>query len=885
MVIVVDVSSGISGESEEGTNVGVVDSPESKTLVENPRDKGVLSDGARVLDVESSTENVIDSTRKDSSEFSKTRSQINKWDSWESWGVMNMVRRVLGGTLSIDDEEVDNEMGKVNTAKEEVVSDSENGREANGVKKEKDVKNLNDVFMEEDLEASRNGLKENLAADTDAWQGLIEEPIYVGKSDVERFVADKDSNELVLDKSDDERFIISDKSDKLIQDGLAVGDGLKGDQDLLSNEMVQDGKGLNAYQDTLSNESGPDLVNMKGDLDLLSNELVPGVKGQDSLSSQSAPDGMDLIGDNDLLSNYLVRHGMLKKEVNEVEGHTSLIPKTRGEHQITEKEGEYYVSDLVWGKVRGHPWWPGQIFLSTAASDKAKIYYKKPSYLIAYFGDQSFAWNEGSNIKPFHMYFSQMEKQSTSDKFCHAVSCALDEVARRVEFGLSCQCLSEEVRDKFEIQVVSNAGIHEEMNKVYGGDNLLNPGSFSPGNLVHFLDSLAASPQTETDSLEFLVKKAQLLAFSRWKGYYELPIFEHHVGLLEDDVEVTDDFSSNKRKFISAGDGSSQKRRHPLSDKEFPILKEKRISALISSGSSISPNADEKPVKRAARRPVSSGKNIKSTNSNPRVKNRKTVLPTSQIGDGGKGCDESEVVEIIPSGIPTPDVILSKLTLAAKIPMQGFGVMVSEVEFLREFRNSICFENSSSSNAEMDSVMKLKEKQPVDVDTAENTFGFEGITNDSYWTDMIIQSSSQEPVLFEPKNTAAQVDEPAANVDNTLFLDLGSEKMPPDEYQPTALILNFTNLESIPSIPNLNEIFNSYGPLNESETEILSKSKRVKVIFRRRVDAETAFNSTGQYSIFGPSLVSYKLRYAPTQRKSRGTSKRAKKDGSVKVDT
>ncbi|CAA0829759.1 Tudor/PWWP/MBT superfamily protein [Striga hermonthica] len=878
MVIVVDVSSGISGELEEGTNVGVVDGPESKTLVENPRDKGVLSDGARVLDVESSTESVIDSTRKDSIEFSKTRSRSNKW---ESWGVMNMVRRVLGGTLSVDDdEEVDNEMRKVNTAEEEVVSDSENGREANGVKKEKDVKNLN----EENLEASRNGgRKENLAADTDAWQGLIEEPIYVGKSDVERFVADKDSVELVLDKCDAERFIIGDdESDELIQDGLAMGDGLKGDPDLLSNEWVQDGMGLNADQDTLSNELGPDLVNMKGDLDLLSNELVPGVKGQDTLSSKWAPDRMDLIGDEDLLSKYLVTHGLLQNKVNEVEGHkTCLIPKTRGEHQITEKEGEYYVSDLVWGKVRGHPWWPGQIFLPTAASDKAKTYYKKPSYLVAYFGDQSFAWNEGSNIKPFHMYFSQMEKQSSSDRFCYSVSCALDEVARRIEFGLSCECLSEEVRDKFEIGVVSNAGIHEEKNKVYGGDNLLSPASFSPGNLVHFLESLAASLQTEINSLEFLMKKAQLLAFSRWKGHYELPIFEQYVGQLEDDdVEVTDDFSSNKRK-STAGDGSSQKRRHLLGDKEFPTLKEKLISALISSGSSVLPNADEKPVKRAARRSVSSGKNIKSTNSNPRVKKRKTVSPIIQICDGVKGCEEPEMVEIIPSGIPTPDEILSKLTLAAKIPIQGFRVMVSEVDFLREFRNSICFEKSSSSNAEMDSVMKLKGKEPVDLDTAESTFGFEGITNDSYWTDMIIQSSSQEPVLFEPKNTYNK----AAQVDNTLFLDLGSEKMPPDEYQPTVLILNFTNLESIPSITNLNEIFNSYGPLNESETQILSKSKRVKVIFRRRVDAETAFNSTGKYSIFGPSLVSYKLRYAPTQRKSRGTSKRAKKDGSNKVDT
>ncbi|XP_039016251.1 PWWP domain-containing protein 2A-like [Hibiscus syriacus] len=54
-------------------------------------------------------------------------------------------------------------------------------------------------------------------------------------------------------------------------------------------------------------------------------------------------------------------------------------------------KSEFCVSDLVSGKVQSHPWWPGQIFDSSAATVKAKKYLKKESYLIAYYGDQTFA--------------------------------------------------------------------------------------------------------------------------------------------------------------------------------------------------------------------------------------------------------------------------------------------------------------------------------------------------------------------------------------------------------------------------------------------------------------------------------------------------------------
>ncbi|GAB4831718.1 hypothetical protein Ancab_005730 [Ancistrocladus abbreviatus] len=56
-------------------------------------------------------------------------------------------------------------------------------------------------------------------------------------------------------------------------------------------------------------------------------------------------------------------------------------------HLSPENEGDFSVSDLVWDKVKSHPWWPGQIFHPSDSSEKTMKYYRKNCYLVAYFGD------------------------------------------------------------------------------------------------------------------------------------------------------------------------------------------------------------------------------------------------------------------------------------------------------------------------------------------------------------------------------------------------------------------------------------------------------------------------------------------------------------------
>ncbi|CAK9154577.1 unnamed protein product [Ilex paraguariensis] len=643
----------------------------------------------------------------------------------------------------------------------------------------------------------------------------------------------------------------------------------------------------------------------------------------------------------------------------------------------TEKQGEYHVADLVWGKVRSHPWWPGQIFDPSAASAKARKYSKKDGHLIAYFGDQTFAWNDASRIKPFQMHFSQMEKQSSMEAFCRAVDCALDEVCRRVEFGLACSCSSEEEYAKIKTQVVLNAGIREESSRRDGSDDFSSAASFMPTTFVQYLKELAQAPSGATDRLEFLIARAQLLAFNRWKGYDQLPVLEVFDGLLENDASIPrslekEDSDEVIEDAVAGSEGeeqdpsikirsvirhsTSRKRKHISGDGLIPSKKERSIVDLIPGSSLKLQNNDSKIEKNSGRKitSLSSGKKCQAVDSvsrdsmmrhqkshfSPGSVSKMTSQPKEllEVGErisrvaslladstpilksqdktsqkavaeyGGKlakslGTGKARKREkVISAQYPPPDEMLSELCLTARDPMKGYGFLMSMASFFSDFRKSICLENSSSWTGK-ESIGKVpgnkKRKKSSNLENCA-TFGFEGI-EDSYWTDRVIQGNSEEQVLFETetpiekamptlKQEAAvdiipNFDNKQETTDGIIGLEAEKPTGQKDEECkvnfPTALILNFTNLESVPSVADLNKIFSRFGPLNESETEVLSKSKRAKVVFKRHSDADTAFSSAGKFSIFGPSLVSYSLKYSPPRKTSTPASKRNKKGTSM----
>ncbi|CAH9090180.1 unnamed protein product [Cuscuta europaea] len=738
--------------------------------------------------------------------------------------------------------------------------------------------------------------------------------------------------------------------------------------------------------------------------------------------------------------------------------HFALAPRSRQEESKTEEEGEFYVSDLVWGKVRNHPWWPGQIFEPSAASQEATEYFKSDSYLIAFFGDQTFAWNEVSRIKPFRMYFNQMEKQSCREAFCHAVDCSLDEVSRRIELGLCCPCVPEEVKYKFKSQIVVNAGIRLGSSHRDGGDQLSTVASFRPGVFLQHLKSIASSPCCVADRLGYVVARSQLLAFSRWKGYYELTTFVEFHGLMESDagtslmpsleragqflrgesgfspgeekssIRDTSFLKGNDREgetdrwvnFLCSDNNSKESGLSELrpsftcvstevqykSESQIAVCSgfkaessqrddSEQLSAMASfrplvllqylkslalsprgvtdrlgflaaryqllefshwkgnyeppatykefhgllgfdagsnialrlegtsappflTGDSCVPSGKEKPTMgdRSSRKRRRLSKNTKGIRGKEElvhgnisslpdvVKVETDDMIDSICSDTNNNLNERGLIlsELKPKRIeelfPTLDNVLLKLSIAAKDPTNGYTILAPLTEFFSSLRDFTSSENNSELRGDGGILVRECHGVAPSNDGTTESSVVDGV-EDSYWTNRIVQGNPEQLVFCTPaaqyeKNVPVTLVDGQLNLEEHVLFDTETqyEMISRDDLQrdadgeaeedyPTALILTFKSPECVPSAADLNEMLGQFGPIDESQTEGTNKTKRAKVVFRRRCDAESAFNGAGTFSFFGASLVGYRLDYAPRLRKV-PSSNRGKKKAAIK---
>ncbi|XP_021852949.1 uncharacterized protein [Spinacia oleracea] len=477
----------------------------------------------------------------------------------------------------------------------------------------------------------------------------------------------------------------------------------------------------------------------------------------------------------------------------------SLMKDHRVSYQLPpENEGDFTVFDLVWGKVKSHPWWPGQIFHPSDSSEKAMKYYRKDCYLVAYFGDRTFAWNEASVLKPFRNHFPQAERQNKSEAFQNAVSCALEEVARREEFGLACSCLSEEVYDKIKYQMVENTGIREESSRREGVDRSTGVDSFQPNKLKEYVRTVALFPTSGVDRLELLIAKSQLLAFNRLKGYDALPKFQYHEGLVECDADTPfrdQSTSENEHADSVAGVDAKKgphKRKHDLKDIVYQRRKEKSMTELMSEYyldgefdsheeddfSLASPSAAFSGTKRKASgfltddstaqqriKTISLAKVSHAASSNPqqsfkvgecirRVASQLTgssaiIKGCSEGSDTKHSVDDADEVSQSPdddmtestptqSKESTLDEMLSQLHLSARDPMKGYSFLVDIISFFSKFRNLAV----TTQRQKMRKGSGRKRKSSVPVVGSPETFEFDD-RNDSYWRDMVIQDNAE----------------------------------------------------------------------------------------------------------------------------------------------
>ncbi|KDO75184.1 hypothetical protein CISIN_1g0448892mg, partial [Citrus sinensis] len=100
----------------------------------------------------------------------------------------------------------------------------------------------------------------------------------------------------------------------------------------------------------------------------------------------------------------------------------------------------YEVGDMVWGKVRSNPWWPGQILHDAFALPCVSKTKKEGGLLVAFFGDNSYGWFDPFDLLPFDIGYVEKSKQTNNFEFLNAVKDAEDEARRMAALGLSCWC-------------------------------------------------------------------------------------------------------------------------------------------------------------------------------------------------------------------------------------------------------------------------------------------------------------------------------------------------------------------------------------------------------------------------------------------------------------
>lgn len=498
-----------------------------------------------------------------------------------------------------------------------------------------------------------------------------------------------------------------------------------------------------------------------------------------------------------------------------------------------ENEGEFSVSDLVWGKVRSHPWWPGQIFDPSDASEKAMKYHKKDCFLVAYFGDRTFAWNESTVLKPFRSNFSQIANHTNSEAFNNAVHCALEEVSRRVELGLACSCIPHDFYDNIKCQIVENAGIKQESSKRHGIDKSASVNSFEPNKLVDYVRLLAKFPYGEGDKMELTMAKAQLSSYGRYKGYRQLAEFQLCGDLLEADQVMNDamyiEDGSKKRKALDS----------------------------ISDGLEKRPSLHIEPVPTAK-------SSFKVGACIQRVASQLTGPPSKgELADQVVGIAASDQAEL-----------LSQLHLAARDPMKGYNFLNTIIPFFNSHRAAVL------NKARQNSIDARKRKISNENDPEE--FEFDDV-NDSYWTDRIIQNYPDEQLLQENQNgdgehqiVAYEQDKqpvkPTRRSNKKRFFSSNHEIEAKEQTElierrrlnlATEVLMKFTEGIYFPSEIHLNKMFKRFGPLMESETEVDRQGGRARVVFKKCSDAEVAHSSAGKFNIFGSIVVNYELNYTP----------------------
>lgn len=179
-----------------------------------------------------------------------------------------------------------------------------------------------------------------------------------------------------------------------------------------------------------------------------------------------------------------------------------------GNCRVWKQKRKFQEGDMVWGKVKSHPWWPGQIYNPAFATSMAKRSRRSGHVLVAFFGDATFGWFTESNLVPFEPTFAHKSKQTMSRSFCDAVDDAIDELGRRAALGLMCGCTNSFSSTAREGHIEVTVPGYEA--PVIYMDRQVKEAKegFQPAQMLAFMQRMAVAPKCGEDRMILGIKYA-----------------------------------------------------------------------------------------------------------------------------------------------------------------------------------------------------------------------------------------------------------------------------------------------------------------------------------------------------------------------------------------
>ncbi|XP_006855519.2 uncharacterized protein LOC18445318 isoform X1 [Amborella trichopoda] len=178
----------------------------------------------------------------------------------------------------------------------------------------------------------------------------------------------------------------------------------------------------------------------------------------------------------------------------------------------------FKLGDMVWGKVKSHPWWPGHIYNEAFASVSVKRNRREGYALVAFFGDSSYGWFDEMELIPFEPNYAEKSHQTSSRAFMKAVEEAVDEVGRRRALGLACRCRRPNNFRPTSVEGYFAVDVEDyEVGGVYSTKQIKDSrDSFQPMEFISFVRSMGVMPRSsEHKTLEGIKNMTTVLAYRK----------------------------------------------------------------------------------------------------------------------------------------------------------------------------------------------------------------------------------------------------------------------------------------------------------------------------------------------------------------------------------